>query len=193
MNQRPYAPYNNASRKLFKNTLWWSGAFTIVLMVILRIVDQWLTTPESPGGMVGFELAGNIQETLKMIISWGEHGRIMAGFSLGIDYLYIVSYSLFLGLSAFAIGKKLNSRNNFLSKPGYWFSWLMFIAAFFDGIENYALIRILSGDHDQLWASISFYFASTKFVIVLLTLLYIILGLIAIRITKPAKNQPASQ
>ncbi len=191
MNQKIYAPYNKASNKSIKNLLWWSGAFTLVLMVAIRMVDHWLTTPESPGGMVGFELAKNINNTLIMINSWGEHGRIMAGFSLGIDYLYIVSYSVFLGLSAFAIGKKLGSRSSFLARPGYWFSSLMLLAGIFDGIENYALLKILSGHHEQLWASLSYYFASTKFGIVLLTLLYIIVGLITLWVTKSAKNQPA--
>jgi len=191
MNQKLYAPYSKASNKSIKNLLWWSGAFTLVLTVVLRMVDQWLTTPESPGGMVGFELAKNINSTLIMINSWGEHGRIMAGFSLGIDYLYIVSYSIFLGLAAFAIGKKLNNRNSFLTKPGYWFSSLMLLAGIFDGIENYSLIKILSGNHDQLWATLAYYFAFTKFSIVLLTLLYIILGLITMWVTKSAKNQPA--
>ncbi len=191
MKTPPFSPYQNTSFRFRKNLLWWSGTFTLVLMVAIRMVDQWLTTPESPGGMVGFELAKNINKTLIMINSWGEHGRIMAGFSLGIDYLYIVAYSLFLGLSAFAIGKKLSSRSSFLAKPGYWFSWLMLLAGIFDGIENYALIKILSGNHEQLWASLSYYFASTKFGIVLITLLYIIVGLLTLWITRSAKKQPA--
>ena len=191
MNKYPYSPFNNASQKFISNTLWWSGAFTIVLMIALHVIDKALATPDGTGGMIGFELAKNINHTVAMMTQWKEHGRIMAGLSLGIDYLYMVSYALFLGLLSFTIGKKLFSRNHFLSKPGFWFSWLMFIAALLDSTENYALIRILGGDHEQLWASISYYAASTKFIIVLLTLLYILLGLAVLWFTKSAKKQPA--
>ena len=191
MTKEPFSPYRNASGKFIKNTLWWSGAFTIIVMIALRIIDQWLTTPESPAGMVGFELAGNIHNTRIMIDSWGETGRIMAGLSLGIDFLYIVAYSLFLGLSAFAIGKKLQGRSKLMSRPGYWLSWLMLFAGIFDAIENYSLIEILSGNEYQHWATTAYYFSTTKFAIVIITLLYLVLGLATMLITKPAKNQPA--
>lgn len=191
MKKEPYSPYRNASGKFIKNTLWWTGAFTIIVMIALRIIDQWLTTPESPTGMIGFELAKDIHITRIMMDSWGEKGRIMAGLSLGIDFLYIVAYSLFLGLSAFAIGKKLEGRSKLLSRPGYRLSWLMLLAGIFDAIENYSLIEILSGNDYQRWATAAYYFSTTKFAIVIITLLYIILGLATMLITKPAKSQPA--
>ena len=191
MTKEPFSPYRNTSAKFRKNLLWWSGAFTLLVMIALRIIDQWLTTPESPTGMIGFELAKNIYNTRIMMDSWGEKGRIMAGLSLGIDFLYIVSYSLFLGLSAFAIGKKLPGRSKLPARPGYWLSWLMLLAGIFDAIENYSLIEILSGNEYQHWATAAYYFSVTKFAIVIITLLYIVLGLVTLLITKPLKSQPA--
>ncbi len=191
MKKQPYSPYNRASARFINNTLLWSGAFTLLLMIVLRIIDYSLTSDGTPNGIIGFELAKTMHNAQSMMGVWGNDGKIMATLSIGVDFLYIVSYSVFLSLSAFAIGKKLQGRIRLLSKPGYWLSWLMFFAGLFDVVENYSLIKILTGSHNQLWATTSYYFASTKFVIVLITLVYLITGLILMWVIKPAKNQPA--
>jgi len=48
-----------------------------------------------------------------------------------------------------------------LSKFGNLLIALIFIAAFFDCIENIALIKLLLGDLEQVWSSIAYYFAKT--------------------------------
>lgn len=193
MKKQPYSPYNNASDRFIKNTLLWSGAFTIIIMIVLRIIDQSLTTPETPNGIIGFELIKNIHHAETIMNIWGEHGRMMAALSVGIDFLYIVSYSIFLWLATFSIGKKLNGYSGILSKSGYRLSWLIFLAGTFDIIENYALIKMLNGVHNQLWATTAYYFSLLKFAIVIITLLYLILGLVMVWLTKPVKNAPVSQ
>ena len=195
MKKAPYSPYNNTSAKFRKNLLYWSGAFTLILVVIMRLLDQSLVTPgeEVPDGMVAFELTNNIHDARIMIDMWGEKGRIVAAFSLGIDYLFLISYSIFFGLIAFIIGKKLNGRSRLLSKPGYVLSWLMILAGVYDSIENFALIRILTGCQYSMWATTAYYFATMKFTIVIITLVFIVLGLIMLWLTRPSENQPISR
>ena len=193
MTKLPYSPYNNTSWKFRKNLLFWSGIFTIILTLTLRLLDQSLVTPgeDVPNGMVAFELTNSIQDAHTMMDRWGEQGNIAAAFSLGIDYLYLISYSILFGLISYQIGKRLIGRSKLLSKSGYFLSWFMIVAALFDGIENFALIKILFGCQSPIWATTSYYFATMKFTIVLITLIYIILGSVIIWFTKPSEIQPA--
>jgi len=191
-----YSPYNNTSAGFRKKMLYWSGFITIAITIIFKILDLSLVTPgeDIPDGMVAFELTNNIHVTRIMAEMWGEKGRIVAAFSLGLDYLYLIVYALFLGIIAFEIGKKLTGRSTLLAKPGYWLSWLMIVAALFDGIENFALIRILTGCQYSVWATIAYYFATMKFTIVVITIIYILLGLVMIQVMpKSSKTPPVSQ
>jgi len=193
MSKIPYSPYNNTTPGFRKKMLYWSGIFTVVITVIFNILDQSLVTPgdEVADGMVAFELTNNIHDARIMVDMWGEKGRLVAAFSLGLDYLYLIAYALFLGIIAYETGKKLTGRSALLAKPGYWLSWLMILAAVYDAIENFALIRILTGCQYSLWATTAYYFATIKFAIVIITLVYIFLGLVMMWVTRPSKNQPA--
>ena len=193
MSKIPYSPYNNTTPEFRKKMLYWSGIFTVVITVIFNILDQSLVTPgdEVADGMVAFELTNNIHDARIMVDMWGEKGRLVAAFSLGLDYLYLIAYALFLGIIAYETGKKLTGRSALLAKPGYWLSWLMILAAVYDAIENFALIRILTGCQYSLWATTAYYFATIKFAIVIITLVYIFLGLVMMWVTRPSKNQPA--
>ncbi len=193
MSKTPYSPYNNTTSDFRKKMLYWSGVITLIITIIFNVLDQSLVTPgeEVPDGMVAFELTNNIHDARIMVDMWGEKGRLVAAFSLGLDYLYLIAYALFFGIIAFEIGKKLTGRSALLAKPGYWLSWLMILAAVYDAIENFALIRILTGCQYSLWATTAYYFATMKFAIVIVTFVYIFLGLVMIWITRPAKSQPA--
>jgi hypothetical protein len=54
--------------------------------------------------------------------------------------------------------------------------WGVFLAAFFDAIENFALIKLFLGDLRQSWSSIAFYFASMKFALLILGVLFIVIS-----------------
>ena len=173
-----YSPFNNTSASLRKKLTWISGVFTIILIVIMKFLDSYLTTEGTPDGIVSFELAKNIHDARVMMDMWGDTGRIVAGFSLGLDYLFLISYSLFLGLISFYFARKFDGRFKILAKLGYSFSWIIFLAAVYDAIENFALFKILTGSGTSLMAVTAWFFASFKFLIVFLVLGYIALSLI---------------
>jgi len=54
--------------------------------------------------------------------------------------------------------------------------WGVFLAAFFDIIENIALIKLLLGDLQQKWSSIAYYFAVSKFTLLLFGIIFIIIS-----------------
>lgn len=174
----PYSPFNNTTKSFRKKLTWISGIFTFLLIVIMKLLDSYLITDGTSDGIVSFELAKNIHDARIMMDMWGDTGRVVAGFSLGLDYLFLISYSLFLGLISFYFAKKFDGRLKILAKLGYAFSWLIFLAAVYDAIENFALFKILTGSGTSLWAVTAWFFASFKFLIVFIVLIYIVLSLI---------------
>ncbi len=173
----PYSPFNNTTAGFRRKAMWTFGILTVILLLVMRWADSFLITEETPDGIIGFELAKNIHDARIMLDVWGDQGRVVAAFSLGIDYLFLISYSMFLGLVSFSLAKKLEGRLNLLSKAGYLFSWLILLAGLYDAIENFALIKIMTGCQLSLWATTAWFFATVKFAIVYMVLGYILVAL----------------
>ncbi len=161
-----------------KKALWLLGTGTLLLLLVLTIVDQPLRTAASPNGIVSFELAKNIETSRQIIDSWSEKARLFAAFSLGIDYLFLVCYALFLGLAVYKLAQVFSERKTWLARLGIALNWGVFLAAAFDALENYCLIRQLFGTLSTLCPLFAHYFASAKFLLLVLGLSYLIIGLL---------------
>ncbi len=79
----------------------------------------------------------------------------------------------------FGCTKIYPNSNPFLYKFGLLIAQLQFIAGLFDAIENVALIKLLLGSQNGIYSLIAYYFASMKFAIIAIGIIYIIIGLIA--------------
>ncbi len=66
---------------------------------------------------------------------------------------------------------------------------LQFVAALFDAIENIALIKLLLGSNNSLFPSIAYYFASIKFVLIAIGIIYIIIGLLTLQFQKELESK----
>jgi len=171
-------PFSWLSARSQKTSLWVFGIITVFLFIILNIIDQPLRNIHAPDGIVSFELAGNYIQTQKIINSWNQLTKLFAALSLGIDYLFLVAYSLFFSLSIFKISENYAGRKEWLSRIGLNLAWSQFLAAIFDAVENYSLIRLLFGSQNKIFSSLAFYFASMKFFLISSGAIYIAMGLI---------------
>ena len=161
-----------------KSILLYSGFFGVILFLALGYFNKPLITEIAPNGIVSFELAKDINMSISIISSWNLNAKINAGLSLGIDFLYLVIYSIFFATSCYLISQKYINKNNLIFKTGLLLTKLQFVAALFDAIENIALIKLLIGSNNKIYSSIAFYFASIKFLIIALGIVYIIIGLL---------------
>ena len=53
----------------------------------------------------------------------------------------------------------------------------VFLAAFFDVIENIALLQLIYGSLEPFWSSITYYFAILKFAILVVAIVYVLGGI----------------
>lgn len=155
-----------------------SAIITLFVFFALRVFDEPLRNSVTPGGIVSFEFAKDIDTAKEMINSWDVNAKVNAALSLGIDYLFLVAYSLFLSISIFLVAKKFDTKYTLLWKIGSVMSILVLVTGLCDAIENYALIKLLLGSENTIFPKVAYYFASIKFLLVGVGLLYILIGLI---------------
>jgi len=170
-------PFSWLSVQTQKKALIFFGVAALILLITISMVDQPLKNSNS-GGIISYELAGNFERSQEILNSWDYTAKLYAAFSLGIDYLFMVAYSLFLALSIYKLSQNFVGQKESLLKIGIYLSWAQFVAAIFDGIENYFLFRLLSGSQVEMFSTLAFYSASIKFILIFLGLLYIIIALI---------------
>lgn len=150
---------------------------TIALMFALRVIDRPLQTPVAPQGIVSFELAGRLDNAQAILESWGPGGRVYAGLSLGLDYLYLFAYAGAIGLGCMVVVHSLGKRTG-PTPPllGIMMAWALLVAGLLDAVENYALIKLLLGSVEPFWPPLAQGCALVKFALVALGLLYFVFG-----------------
>ena len=170
---------------LYKLSKQAENKLTVVLLILLpifiaimRFFDTPLRNDVAPNGIVSFELAKQLSVSESIINSWDTHARTSAGMSMGFDFLFLIIYASFIAI----LMHKLNEivwKNTKFYKLGILLTWGVLLAAIFDAIENSALMQLLLGDLQQTWTSIAFYFASMKFVLLILGVLFIVVSWVA--------------
>ena len=168
---------NNILSKLtYKRILIFSGFLTIIIFFSLKYFGNPLITNHAPSGIISFELAKDNDQSIAIISSWDLNAKVNAGLSLGIDFLFLVVYAIFFATACYLVAQEYLDKNNWMYKIGLLLAKLQFVAALLDAIENFALIKLLLGSNNSIFPSIAYYFASIKFVIIAIGIIYIIIG-----------------
>ena len=156
---------------------WVLFCLTILTIVGMQITGTPLNTEVAPGGIVSFELIGTLEGSQSIINSWQNDKMIYAGINMGLDFLFLSLYSITIALSCLLVSVRLSEHWKFIKKLGVWMAVAVIIAALFDIVENIALIKLLLGSKNELLPVIAKWCAIPKFSIVILSILYVIIGI----------------
>ncbi|MBX3056001.1 MAG: hypothetical protein KF770_05965 [Anaerolineae bacterium] len=132
-----------------------------------------LQTAVAPAGIISFEFAGTVANAQAMIESWGEHGRLVAAFGLGLDFLYPLVYASAISLACVWAAERVQPRSPAASW-GIWLAWGAWLAALLDYVENVALVLLLFGSTAVLLPPLAFLCAAIKFTLVIAGILYVL-------------------
>lgn len=166
---------------------------TLAVMLGLQVINSSLRNEVAPYGIISFELAGHLYPAQNIVESWGQKGQVYAGLSLGLDYLFLVFYAGSIGLGCVLVGRSLSRRRELFFSVGISLAWGQICAALLDGVENYALIRVLIGSEKEVWPVLARWCAIPKFLIVMSGFAYIIIGVIAVMvISAREREEPAA-
>lgn len=156
---------------------------TLILMGIMITLDRHLvsfsSTPEKYG-IVSLELARTPEKANAIIDSWGNNGKGIALFSLGLDYLFIAAYTATLWLFCRFFAQSLREKNEFLSKTGNFLSWLVILAGILDVIENQLLLIMLLSEPSDMATATATLAASGKFALLFITGIYLFACIVAV-------------
>jgi hypothetical protein len=140
---------------------------TLATLVALAVVDSGLRGPASPNGMMSFEFCGFTGRCTAILSAWGESGRNLAMFSLGLDYLFLLLYPGLICVALLCVARELPAAPALKARRLAALAWLMALA---DALENFHLLQVIrsgaAGAHGE-WAG---YFASVKFAVLFLAL-----------------------
>ncbi|MCB8946129.1 MAG: hypothetical protein H6658_20480 [Ardenticatenaceae bacterium] len=153
-------------------------ALTLAVMGCLQLLGQPLATEAAPGGIISYEFAGDLPTARAILDSWGAKGQVSAGLNLGLDFLFLLAYAGSIGLGCVRVARKLPP-GGLAHKIGIGLAWGLPLAALLDGLENYALIRLLLGSELALWPTVAYWCAIPKFTLVGLGLLFVLIGGVA--------------
>lgn len=152
---------------------------TLIVLLLFQLIDKPLKTGVAPQGIVSYELAGDVAKAQAIVDSWDERARIYAGFSLGFDYLFMLLYATTIAMACLWSAAVFEAVSAPLAMLGSLAAWGILLAAVLDGVENYALFRMLTRAVADPWPAISRWCASIKFLLVAIGILYGVAGGIA--------------
>lgn len=149
----------------------------VVILAALTLWISWIMQRLARGiepGILAFEFAGTPENARRILDAWGVSGEARMLAQIGLDNWWLFFYSTTLALLCVMIAIRIRAYALRWASIGTALAWAVWGAALLDRIENFALARIINGDITAAWTSTAFVCAGTKFLIVILCLLYII-------------------
>ena len=186
---RGVPPFDNLSNSARRRVIVVTFVMSAILLFALRTLDAPLRTSAAPRGIVSFELAQNYDASRQILDSWSTDAKVYAALSLGLDYLFLIVYALFISSACIQVATALKGDHSvFLCMAGV-LAWAQFIAAFLDAIENLALIHLLLNSSRSWLPCLARGCAIVKFSIVAAGLIFIFGGLLVIGLKKIFKGR----
>lgn len=185
-------PFDNIPLSRLRWIFWPLLAVTLGLMVVMNFAGAPLVNPAAPQGIVTYELAGSADRAARILQSWDSGARLLAAFSLGLDYLFIPLYANTIALACIWAALSLRRPGWSLAWLGALLAWGLWLAGILDGIENAGLLIQMVHGPVTAWARLAFVCASVKFALIFLGLVYVFYSLAVrlARLARPPRRRP---
>jgi hypothetical protein len=149
---------------------------SIVLMLRLRQMDMLLWSPETPRGIVGFELAATRERATLMLQAWRGLGVVeLVRDSLRLDFGFLLVYPVSLGLACRILSRRMAG---VYDRVGARLSFAVLACTPLDAVENLSLLRMLERGASETMARLAAVSAVLKFVLVLAAVVFVLGALV---------------
>lgn len=149
---------------------------TIAVMAILNLIDLPLQTEAAPMGIVSYQLAGDAPAVERIIASWDARARIFAGFSLGLDYLFMLLYGVLFAWLCIRAAERMREHAPILARVGIGLAWSVGLAMLLDATENALQFWMLVSRPRAPWPQVMWGCAVVKFGALVLAGLYALMS-----------------
>ncbi len=142
-----------------------------------------------------FELMTTSAEAARLLTMLGPDGVGAARQQLFIDFAYLVIYGVLLWKGCRLLGRRAARRDvGWVAKLAPTFAWVGVVAAVCDAVEDVALLVVTFGYTDQPWPALASGYATAKFILLGLAVLFLLVGFVATLTrgrTGPADSEPS--
>jgi len=129
--------------------------------------------------ILDIELMRTSENATQQVALLGSSGVDAAQMSIYLDFPFLVLYALALSAACAVLAARAADRGaTALAAAGRLMVWAAPVAAALDAVENVALLRVLGGQTGQPWPGIAYGFASVKFVLLAVVIVYLVVGLL---------------
>ena len=143
--------------------------------------------------ILDIELMRTSENAGQQVALLGSSGVDAAQMSIYLDFPFLVLYALALSAACAVLAARAAERGaSSLAAAGRLMAWAAPVAAALDAVENVALLRVLDGQTGQPWPGIAYGFASVKFALLALVVVYLIAGLVLVRRQQPLEAPVAT-
>jgi len=146
------------------------ATLSLILMLQLRSLDSELRLPDTPGGIVGYELAWSAARGNEIIATWRRNDVLeTAKVSLGMDFVFLVAYPLMFFT---AIRLLVRTPTASFDRMGVWVGRAVLLCIPLDAVENLLLWRMLDTGASNGLMHLATLSAAAKFLLVLVAALW---------------------
>lgn len=151
-------------------------AGTLFFLLLLRWQGRQLNTAASPAGIVSLELAATAEKTSAILNGWEKQKLTgKARNNIMIDFLFIPFYALLFYTLCGSISVQYKGR---AATVGVLLAFCALIAGLFDVVENLLMLLGTFSGVTPATAALTAFFASAKFFLLVISLVYVaLLGL----------------
>ena len=151
--------------------------FLLLINIAFIFTIKSFLLPLQTGEIVQFETAKTATKAISIMDTWVAEGKTDKAFlSIWLDYVFIVLYVLGLIVAVLFLSEA--TRHPLLIRSGRFFRWLTLAAGISDVLENIFMTQTLNGNVSELNVMLTYDMAVTKFSLLIVTLLFIVLCLI---------------
>jgi hypothetical protein len=116
-------------------------------------------------------------EAVDLVARLGPSGVDAAQMAHYLDFPYLVTYALALSAACVVLAARAGDQGRTrVAALGPLVAWFAVIAAVLDALEDVAILLVLDGRTGQPWPAIAFGFASVKWMLLAVVIVYLIAG-----------------
>lgn len=157
----------------------------LLMTALMSFIGRPLTTEAAGAGILSFEFAWDMNTAQAILASWDAHTRLVAAFSLGLDFLYPLVYAAAISLACVWAVERIRPSRPQVAAAGVWLAWGAWLAASLDYIENISLVTILLGGTSVVWPILAFICAAIKFALIIAAIFYVLAAFFLFRAQEP--------
>jgi len=147
---------------------------TLLIILLLRWQGASLTQPATSTGILALEFANTPDKLIPILNLWNDS---VANINICLDFLFIPSYTSFFLLALKKAGNQWQGLG--ARRVGDVLCWLALLAAILDIIENILMLQTLNYRYNNSSLELTWYCATTKFFIVFVIIVYLLVSMIA--------------